>query len=76
MGLTNREVGERLFISERTVARHVARVFARLGVSTRTAAVHVARERGLITDGDLSGAGAGRVAGIAPGHAALGAPPT
>jgi DNA-binding CsgD family transcriptional regulator len=47
-GLTNREIGERLYISERTVARHLIQVFAKLGVTTRTAAVGAAREAGLL----------------------------
>jgi DNA-binding CsgD family transcriptional regulator len=33
--LTYREVGERLFISRRTVEGHVARIFTKLGVSSR-----------------------------------------
>ena len=37
-GLSNREVAARLVISEKTVARHLANVFAKLGVSSRTAA--------------------------------------
>jgi DNA-binding CsgD family transcriptional regulator len=38
-GLSNREVADRLVISEKTVARHLANVFTKLGVSSRTAAV-------------------------------------
>jgi DNA-binding CsgD family transcriptional regulator len=34
-GLTNREIGDRLFISHRTVHGHLSRVFPRLGVSSR-----------------------------------------
>ncbi len=49
LGLRNRDIGERLFISERTVARHLVQINAKLGVSTRTAAVHEARQRGLLS---------------------------
>lgn len=37
-GKTNRAIGEELFISEKTVARHVSNIFDKLGVSTRTSA--------------------------------------
>ena len=43
-GLTNPQIGERLFVSRRTVQTHVAHVFARLGISSRTLlAAEVAR---------------------------------
>jgi DNA-binding CsgD family transcriptional regulator len=34
-GLTNREIGARLFIAERTVDTHVSRILAKLGCSSR-----------------------------------------
>lgn len=34
-GLTNREVGDRLFVSARTVQNHLAKVFVKLGVKSR-----------------------------------------
>ena len=40
-GNTNREIGELLFISARTVDRHVARIFEKLGVKSRAAACSV-----------------------------------
>lgn len=47
-GLSNREIGERLFVSENTVKTHSARVFEKLGVVRRTQAVQEGRRRGLI----------------------------
>jgi DNA-binding NarL/FixJ family response regulator len=47
-GATNRQVAVRMFISEKTVARHLANIYAKLGVSTRTAAVAWAHEHDLI----------------------------
>lgn len=35
-GLTNPEIGSRLFMSPRTVEYHLAKVFAKRGVSSRT----------------------------------------
>ena len=45
-GLSNREVAARLVISEKTVARHLANVFAKIDVSSRTAAAAWAHEHG------------------------------
>ncbi len=38
-GLSNRQIAERLIVSEHTVHRHMANIYARLGVSSRAAAV-------------------------------------
>ena len=46
-GGTNKQVAGALVISEKTVARHLANIYAKLGVSTRTAAVAWARNAGL-----------------------------
>ena len=48
-GRTNREIGEALFISEKTASVHVSNILAKLGVTNRTEAAHAARDRG-ITD--------------------------
>jgi DNA-binding NarL/FixJ family response regulator len=37
-GLTNREIGERLYISEKTVGVHVGRIFHKIGVHSRVQA--------------------------------------
>ncbi|HEY3569623.1 MAG TPA: LuxR C-terminal-related transcriptional regulator [Thermoanaerobaculia bacterium] len=47
-GLSNREIGERLFVSENTVKTHSSRVFDKLGVNRRVQAVLKGRELGLI----------------------------
>jgi DNA-binding NarL/FixJ family response regulator len=40
-GLTNREIGQRLFISERTVGVHVGHIFDKLQVRSRVQASRV-----------------------------------
>lgn len=47
-GKTNRAIGEKLFISEKTVARHVSNIFSKLGVSTRAAATAYAYDHQLL----------------------------
>jgi DNA-binding CsgD family transcriptional regulator len=47
-GKTNRSIGDELFISEKTVARHVSNIFNKLGVSSRAGATAHAYERHLI----------------------------
>ena len=46
-GLPDREISERLFISERTVHHHVSAVLSKIGVSSRTAAVKEAARLGI-----------------------------
>jgi DNA-binding CsgD family transcriptional regulator/tetratricopeptide (TPR) repeat protein len=43
-GLTNRQIGERLFISAKTASVHVSAILRKLGASSRTEAVFRARE--------------------------------
>jgi DNA-binding CsgD family transcriptional regulator/tetratricopeptide (TPR) repeat protein len=50
-GRTNREIGERLFISQKTVGVHVGNILGKLGVSGRVEAAAVAIRLGL-TPGD------------------------
>jgi DNA-binding NarL/FixJ family response regulator len=46
-GLTNRQIGERLFISPKTVEHHLSRAYSKLGVTTRAeAAAYAARNLG------------------------------
>jgi DNA-binding NarL/FixJ family response regulator len=47
-GLSNKDIGRQLYVSEATVKTHLLRVFGKLGVDDRTAAVTVALERGII----------------------------
>jgi two-component system, NarL family, response regulator LiaR len=47
-GLSNREIAQRLFVSENTVKTHAARLFDKLSARRRTQAVQRAKEEGLI----------------------------
>ncbi|MFN8520242.1 MAG: helix-turn-helix transcriptional regulator [Chloroflexota bacterium] len=47
-GRTDREIAERLFISQRTVHIHVRRVLAKLGASSRTQAASIAWRAGVV----------------------------
>jgi len=47
-GLNNQAIGERLFVSEHTIHRHVANIFSKLSVSSRAAAVAQAARRNLL----------------------------
>ena len=46
-GATNREIGEQLFMAEKTASVHVSRIMAKLGVKSRTEAAAVAVRQGL-----------------------------
>jgi two-component system, NarL family, response regulator LiaR len=47
-GMSNREIAEKLFVSENTVKTHSSRVFDKLGAKRRTQAVQLGKESGLI----------------------------
>jgi DNA-binding CsgD family transcriptional regulator len=47
-GATNREVADRLVISEKTVARHVSNIFSKLGVASRAGATAYAFRHELV----------------------------
>ncbi|HMA34087.1 MAG TPA: response regulator transcription factor [Chloroflexia bacterium] len=47
-GATNREIAERLIISEGTVKNHISSILSRLGLRDRTQAAIYAREHGLL----------------------------
>ena len=45
-GLTNREIGSRLFISAHTAEWHLRKVFTKLGIKSRTELVRILPDRG------------------------------
>ena len=47
-GLSNREIAERLFVSDNTVKTHTSRLFDKLNAKRRTQAVQIAKEAGII----------------------------
>jgi LuxR family maltose regulon positive regulatory protein len=48
VGITNREIADKLCISQATVKTHILNVFGKLGVSSRMMAVDIGRKKGLI----------------------------
>lgn len=56
-GLTNREIAERLTISENTVKNHLKNILGKVQVDNRTQLVRYALERGLIAPDGLAGYG-------------------
>ena len=47
-GMSNREIAEKLFVSENTVKTHSSRLFDKLQAKRRTQAVQIAKEAGLV----------------------------
>ena len=48
VGRSNRDIGQQLFISAKTVSVHVSNILAKLGAATRTEAAAIAHRRGLV----------------------------
>lgn len=46
-GRSNRQIGEALYISDRTVARHLTNIFTKIGVTSRTQAARYAMDTGI-----------------------------
>ena len=53
--LSNKEIGERLYISPRTVDKHVQHLLAKTGVTTRSELITFGREAGVGTEGPAAG---------------------
>jgi DNA-binding CsgD family transcriptional regulator len=53
-GMTNRQIAVRMFLSEKTIARHLSNIFAKTNVSTRSAATAFAFAHDLVTGPDAS----------------------
>jgi len=51
-GLSNRDIAERLFLSQATIKTHVSSLLGKLGVQSRVQAVILAYEYGLVRAGD------------------------
>lgn len=48
-GLANKQIAERLFITEKTVKNHIANIFSKLNVNDRTQAILYALRQGLVS---------------------------
>lgn len=49
-GLSNREIADRLFVSENTVKTHSSRLFEKLNAKRRTQAVQIGKQAGLLPE--------------------------
>ena len=47
-GLSNKEIAEKLFVSESTVKTHVSNLFIKLDAQRRTQAIQIAKESGIL----------------------------
>jgi len=48
LGLSNKEIGEKLFVSESTIKTHVSNILVKLDAKRRTQAVQIAKEMHII----------------------------
>jgi DNA-binding NarL/FixJ family response regulator len=48
LGMTNRQIGERLFMATKTASVHVSRILAKLDVGSRVEAATAAQRLGLV----------------------------
>jgi DNA-binding NarL/FixJ family response regulator len=53
-GLSNQEIGHRLYIADQTTKTHVGRILAKLGLRDRAQAIVLAYESGIVRPGDDS----------------------
>jgi len=47
-GVTNADIGARLFITEKTAGHHVSAILAKLGARSRAEAAAIARKMGIV----------------------------
>ena len=47
-GLSNKEIAEKLFVSESTIKTHVSNLFIKLDAQRRTQAIQIAKESGIL----------------------------
>ena len=66
-GLSNAQMGERLFLSETTVKSYVTRLLGKLDVRTRVQAVVLAYETGLVRPGEQSEVASRLIPALRPG---------
>lgn len=53
-GMSNKQAGQRLHVSETTIKRNLSKIYAKLGVGTRSEAVQKALSEGWISAWNIS----------------------